>query len=110
MAGLVPAIHVLFHTEMKSAFVYMMTNKRNGILYVGVTTNLLRRAAEHRRGTTGGFTNRYGLKQLVWFEQYDDIYTAIQREKTIKHWSRAWKVKTIHAVNPDWSDLYDGLK
>ena len=75
----------------KNAFVYMMTNRRNGTLYVGVTSDLVRRCHERRNGLLPGFTKRHGLKQLVYFELHDDIRAAIQREKTIKHWPRAWK-------------------
>ena len=74
-----------------------------------VTSNLARRAFEHRQGLVPGFTKRYGLKLLVYAEHYDDIRCAIQREKTIKHWPRAWKVRLIHSVNPEWDDLYDTL-
>ena len=84
-----------------------MTNRRNGILYVGVTSSLPRRIFEHREGLIEGFTKRYGLKKLVYAEYFDDIRYAIQREKTIKHWPRAWKVRLIHSVNPNWNDLYD---
>jgi putative endonuclease len=94
---------------MASGWVYFMTNRRNGILYVGVTSNLPRRAFEHREGLVDGFTKRYGLKKLVYYEQFDDIRIAIQREKTIKHWPRAWKVRLIHSMNPNWNDLYDTL-
>lgn len=87
----------------------MVTNKPNGILYVGVTSDLARRAWEHRTGAIDGFTRRYGLKRLVFAEQHDDIRWAIQREKTIKHWPRAWKVRLINEINPDWNDYYDSL-
>ncbi len=86
-----------------------MTNRRDGILYVGVTSNLPRRVYEHREGLIEGFTKRYGLKKLVYAEHFDTIQYAIQREKTIKHWPRAWKVRLIHAMNPAWDDLYDTL-
>jgi len=86
-----------------------MTNRRDGVLYAGVTSNLPRRAFEHREGLIAGFTKRYGLKRLVHYEQFDDIRDAIQREKTIKHWPRAWKVRLIQAMNPEWNDLYDML-
>ena len=109
MAGLVPAIHVLLRLSMGRAFVYMMTNRRNGVLYTGVTNDLQRRAYEHREGVIAGFTKRHGLKNLVWFEAYDDIRIAIQRERTMKHWPRAWKVRLINAANPEWNDLYDAL-
>ena len=94
---------------MRGGFVYIMTNKPNGILYVGVTSDIARRAYEHREGLADGFTKRYGLKRLVYAEPHDTITAAIQREKTMKHWSRAWKVRLILATNPDWDDLYDAL-
>jgi putative endonuclease len=94
---------------MKGGWVYFMTNRHNGVLYVGVTSDLPKRAYQHRQGLVTGFTRRHGLKLLVYFEQFDDIRNAIQREKTIKHWPRAWKVRLIHAMNPDWSDLYETL-
>ena len=90
---------------MPGGFVYIMTNRRNGILYVGVTSNLPSRAYQHREGLVDGFTKRYGLKLLVYYEAFDDIRLAIQREKTMKHWSRAWKVRLIHEMNPQWNDL-----
>ena len=91
------------------AFVYMMSNRRNGILYIGVTTDLPKRAFEHREGLVDGFTRRYGLKMLVYYEAFDGVRDAIQREKTMKHWPRAWKVRLIHGLNPEWKDLYDTL-
>ena len=92
-----------------TGFVYIMTNKPNGILYAGVTNALARRVFEHRSGASPGFTKRYGLKTLVYYEAFDDIANAIQREKTIKHYSRAWKVGLILEMNGDWRDLYDEL-
>jgi len=109
MAGLVPAIHVLQTTGMAGGYVYILTNRPNGILYVGVTSDLVRRIFEHRSDFVDGFTKRYGLKRLVYFEQFDDIRNAIQREHNIKHWSRAWKIRTIVAMNPSWNDLYDEI-
>ena len=106
MAGLVPAIHVLQNFSMAGGYVYILTNRPNGILYVGVTSDIVRRVFEHRSGFVDGFTKRHSLKRLVYFEQFDDIRDAIQREHNIKHWSRAWKVRTIIAANPDWEDLY----
>ena len=109
MAGLVPAIHVLQYLRMTGGYVYFLTNRPNGVLYVGVTSDLVRRIFEHRSGFVDGFTKRYGLKQLVYFEQFDDIRTAIQREHTIKHWPRARKVRKIIVTNPNWDDLYDSI-
>ena len=85
---------------MRGGWVYIMTNRANGTLYVGVTSDLARRAWEHREGAADGFTKRYGLKRLVFAERHDDIRTAIQREKNLKHWPRAWKVRLILAETP----------
>ena len=94
---------------MRGGWIYIMTNKANDTLYVGVTSDLSRRVWEHREGLVDGFTKRYGLKRLVYAERHDDIRDAIQREKSIKHWPRARKVRLIHAENPDWTDLYDSM-
>jgi len=109
MAGLVPAIHVLQTIRMSRGYVYFLTNRPNGILYVGVTNDLVRRIYEHRSAAVDGFTRRYGLKRLVYFERFDDIRDAIQQEHNIKHWPRAWKVRKIIASNPDWNDLYEEI-
>jgi putative endonuclease len=89
--------------------VYIMANKRNGTLYVGVTSDLARRAWQHREGTIDGFTRRYGCKHLIWYERYDRIDEAIAREKQIKGGSRARKLALIEAMNPTWRDLYEEL-
>ena len=94
---------------MRGGFVYILTNRRNGVLYVGVTNDLVRRIFEHREGVVEGFSKTHGLKLLVYHEQYDDIRLAIQREKTMKHWSRAWKVRLINEFNREWHDLYPTL-
>ena len=94
---------------MPGGWVYIMTSRPNGILYVGVTSDIARRAWEHREGIVDGFTKQYGLKRLVYAERHEDIRIAIQREHNIKHWPRAWKVRLIVADNPDWDDLYDRL-
>jgi putative endonuclease len=91
------------------AYVYILASRRNGTLYIGVTNDLVRRAYEHREGFVDGFSKRYGAKRLVYFEAYDDIARAIQREKTMKHWSRAWKLELIESRNPGWNDLYDTI-
>jgi len=109
MAGLVPAIHVLHHVLMSGGYVYILASAPNGILYVGVTSDLVRRIYEHRNGLIEGFTKKYSVKRLVYFARYEDIQTAIQREHNIKHWSRKWKVRLILASNPDWNDLYDSI-
>jgi putative endonuclease len=94
---------------MKGGWVYMMSNKPNGTLYVGVSADIERRAFEHRTGAAPGFTRRYGLHCLVWFEWHDEIRSAIEREKQIKNWRRNWKVWLIHETNPNWDDLYPTL-
>ncbi|MBI3711230.1 MAG: GIY-YIG nuclease family protein [Proteobacteria bacterium] len=93
----------------KGGWVYIMTNRPNGTLYVGVTADLIRRVWEHREGLVEGFTKRYGLKLLVYAERHDDIRAAIQRESNMKHWPRTWKVRLIIADNPDWQDLFEVL-
>ena len=95
--------------DMAAGWVYILTNRPNGVLYVGVTDDLVRRIWEHREGVIAGFTKRYGLKRLVHFEPYDDIRDARQREQNIKHYSRAWKIRLILLNNPDWDDLYEQL-
>ena len=94
---------------LEAAWIYIMTNRPNGILYLGVTTDLIRRAWQHREGLIGGFTKRYRLTRLVYVEQHPDIASAIQRERTMKHWPRAWKVRLILRDNPEWTDLYEQL-
>jgi len=94
---------------MRGGWVYIVTNRPNGTLYVGVTSNLSRRIWEHREGIVKGFTTRYRLKRLVWAEHHGDIRGAIQREKNMKHWPRAWKTDLIIARNPEWDDLFDQL-
>jgi putative endonuclease len=94
---------------MTGGWVYIVTDKPYGTLYVGVTSDIRRRAWEHRDGIADGFTKRYGLKQLVYVEAHDDIRLAIEREKRVKRWQRAWKIELIQSVNPDWTDLYETL-
>ena len=94
---------------MRGGWVYIMTNRPNGTLYTGVTSDIGRRASEHREGRIEGFTKRYGLTRLVYMEPFDRIADAIQREKNMKHWPRAWKVRLILGSNPDWVDLYETL-
>ena len=94
---------------MRDTFVYMLASQPLGTVYVGVTADLVRRCAEHRTGIIEGFTSRYGIKRLVWFEATPNIAAAIQREKTLKHWPRAWKVALIEKHNPHWDDLFDAI-
>jgi putative endonuclease len=94
---------------MPGGWVYILANRPGGVLYVGVTAQLARRAWEHRTGTGSDFVKRYGVTRLVYAEHHDDIIRAIQREKTVKHWPRAWKVDLIATMNPAWDDLHDRL-
>ena len=89
--------------------VYIVTNKRNGTVYIGVTGDLVRRTWQHRTGAVPGFTKRYGLKRLVWYELHDSIEAAIQREKTMKSWPRQWKRNVIEERNPRWRDLWNEI-
>lgn len=91
------------------AWLYIMTNRPHGILYVGTTVDLPRRAWEHREGALDGFTKRYGLKRLVYFEHHATLLAARQREQNVKHWPRGWKVRLILKNNLNWDDLYDKL-
>lgn len=89
--------------------VYMLASRRNGTIYTGMTSNLLKRVHEHQTGVVDGFTRKYGVKMLVWYERHDNPESAIMREKQIKRWQRAWKIEAIETMNPDWVDLYEGL-
>jgi len=91
----------------KQPVVYILANKRNGTLYVGVTSNLAKRIWEHKNNMVNGFTSRYGIHSLVWYEVHDNIESAIEREKRIKNWKRAWKLDLIEKANPNWLDLYN---
>ena len=86
--------------------VYMMASRKHGTLYVGVTSELLSRVAQHREGAIDGFTKQYGVKRLVWFERHDGIEAAIHREKRLKKYKREWKINRIEQDNPDWNDLF----
>ena len=90
----------------KEYYVYIMTNKINSTLYTGVTNDLKRRVFEHKNKLADGFTKKYNIKMLVWFEKTEDPAAAIQREKQIKKWKRKWKIELIEQRNPEWNDLY----
>lgn len=94
---------------MKFSWVYILASKRNGTLYTGVTSDLVARIWQHKEDVLPGFSRKYGCKTLVWFETHDDIEAAIRKEKQIKRWHRAWKLRLIEEANPDWRDLWDGL-
>jgi putative endonuclease len=94
---------------MASGICYIMTNRPRGVLYTRVTTDIGRRAIEHRDGTIKGFTSRYGLRKLVFYEEYSLFIDAVQREKNIKHWPWQWKIELIEKMNPNWEDLFHSL-
>lgn len=93
--------------RMRSYYVYILTNRKNGTLYIGVTNDLIRRVDEHTRGAIPGFTKKYQLKKLVWFDETDDITAAIWKERRMKKWYRKWKIRLIEEQNPEWRDLSD---
>jgi putative endonuclease len=90
-------------------YVYLLASRRHGTLYLGVTNDLIRRVYEHKTKAVPGFTSRYGVDRLVWYECYDDPTTAITREKELKKWRRDWKIRLIEEDNPDWADRYDAI-
>ena len=90
-------------------YVYILTNREFGTFYVGVTNNLIRRVYEHRNKLVDGFTKKYNLTRLVYYECHDSVEAAIAREKTIKRWPREFKINAIQAMNPDWKDLYEAI-
>jgi len=95
--------------KMKNYYVYIITNKPNGTLYIGMTNNLIRRSYEHRNGLIDGFTKKYNLKRLVYFEVFNRVEDAILREKRLKKWNRQWKIDLIEKDNPNLNDLYQQL-
>ncbi len=92
-----------------SYYVYIIASRRDGAIYTGVANDLVRRIYEHRTKAVAGFTSKYNITQLVWFEVYDDPVSAITREKELKKWKRSWKIQSIEAENPDWKDLYESI-
>ena len=94
---------------MKLYYIYILASNRNGTLYIGVTNDLIRRVYEHKNDIIDGFTKKYKVHMLVYYELANDIYSAIQREKRIKKWERKWKMELIEKMNPDWHDLYEDL-
>ena len=93
----------------KEYYVYILASKRNGTLYVGMTNHLERRVYEHKHGLVEGFTKKYNIHNLVYYEEATDVSVAIEREKQIKKWNRKWKIDLIEKDNPDWKDLYENL-
>jgi len=94
---------------MKQPCVYLLASERNGTLYVGVTSDLIKRVWEHKTDAADGFSKRYGVHMLVWYEVHETMESAIAREKAIKEWQRAWKLELIEKTNPEWRDLYSEL-
>ena len=92
-----------------NCYVYILASKKNGTLYIGVTSNLIKRVYEHKNDLVEGFTKKYGVHQLVYFEHTTDMYSAITREKQMKKWRREWKIELIGQGNPEWKDLYSDL-
>ena len=95
--------------RMKQPSVYLLTNKKNGVLYTGVTSNILQRIYQHKHKMIDGFSKKYGTHLLVYYEQHEDMECAIRREKQIKKWKRQWKIELIERHNPNWYDLYESL-
>jgi putative endonuclease len=93
----------------KQYWVYILASKKDGTLYIGVTSLLIKRVGDHKDDVIEGFTKRYGVHRLVYFEEFGDVQMAIAREKQLKGWNRAWKIKLIEKNNPNWSDLYPSL-
>jgi putative endonuclease len=94
---------------MKQFAIYILASRMNGTLYIGVTSDLVRRIHQHRTGTASAFTRKYRVHRLVYFEQHDTADRALQRGKNLKHWSRAWKIQLIERMNPQWRDLCDTM-
>lgn len=94
---------------MKSFFVYILASRRNGTLYIGVTSDIVKRIHEHKTKAAKGFTQKYGIDRLVYLEAHDTAETAILRERQMKEWKRAWKISLIEKSNPDWRDLYEDI-
>ena len=102
-------VFILYPERMKKMYIYIITNRKYGVPYIGVTNNLVRRIWEHKNKQIKGFTSRYNLHKLVYFEVYDDEITAITREKKLKNYSRQKKIDLINTFNPSWRDLYEDI-
>ena len=94
---------------MKQPCVYIMASKRNGTLYIGVSSNVVQRVWQHKNNLVEGFTNRYGIHILVWYEVHETMQSAIAKEKMVKNWKRVWKLALIEKNNPEWQDLYQNI-
>jgi len=94
---------------LKTYYIYILASRRNGTLYIGITNNLVRRVYEHKNNLVKGFTLKYKVHRLVYYEQHDNVDSAIQREKQLKSWHRRWKIRLIEEMNPEWKDLYQDI-
>jgi putative endonuclease len=94
---------------IKQPAVYILASERNGTLYIGVTSDLVKRIWEHKNNLVKGFTKRYNVHNLVWYELHNNMNAAIEREKNVKEWKRAWKIRLLEENNPDWNDLYNTI-
>jgi putative endonuclease len=108
LRGLDPRIHSTASGNVPY-YVYILANRKNGTLYIGSTNDLVRRVYDHKQGAIEGFTKKYQVNRLVYFEVFDYGQAAFQRERTMKHWRRDWKIALIERNNPDWCDLYEGI-
>jgi len=95
--------------QRKEYFIYILANKKNGTLYIGITNNLIRRIYEHKNDLIDGFSKKYGIHNLVYYESYNDVRDALNRETQMKKWNRKWKIELIEKSNPEWNDLYNEL-
>lgn len=101
--------HIIKEDNVKQPAVYILANKKHGTIYIGVTSNLIKRIWQHKNHVVSGFTESYSVNMLVYFEQYDDMENALKREKQLKAWNRAWKIKLIEKNNSSWNDLYENI-
>ncbi|GJM06483.1 MAG: nuclease [marine bacterium B5-7] len=99
----------IYTVRMRTYYVYILTNKRHTVLYIGMTSDLVLRSYQHRNKLVPGFTKKYNCTKLIYFEEHDDVGVAIFREKMLKKWERSWKENLINTINPDWIDFYDQL-
>ena len=107
--GHLNAVHIQDYSLDRHYFVYILASKYYGVLYIGVTNDLVRRTYEHQQGLVEGFTRRYHVHRLVYYEITTSVESAIQREKQLKKWNRAWKIRLIEQSNPQWKDLYSSI-
>ena len=96
-------------SRIMAYYVYILASRKDGAIYIGITNDIVRRVYEHRIKAVPGFTSKYNITRLVWFEIYEDPISAISREKALKKWKRAWKIQLIEAQNPQWNDLYESI-